>query len=88
MRQQRGRLAEDYNNARVECDIAKYTINPAVEHGMSAHVGSIEVGKRADLVLRSPAFFGAKPEMVLLGGMIMVAQVGDANTSIPTPQPV
>ena len=91
MRQQRGRLAEevgDNDNARVKRYIAKYTINPAVAHGMSAYIGSIEVGKRADLVLWSPAFFGAKPEMVLIGGMIMVAQMGDPNASIPTPQPV
>jgi urease subunit alpha len=91
MRQQRGRLAEeigDNDNARVRRYIAKYTINPAVAHGMSAHIGSIEVGKRADLVLWSPAFFGTKPEMVLIGGMIMVAQMGDPNASIPTPQPV
>ena len=91
MRQQRGRLAEetgDNDNARVKRYIAKYTINPAVAHGMSAHIGSIEVGKRADLVLWSPAFFGAKPEMVLIGGMIRVAQMGDPNASIPTPQPV
>ena len=91
MRQQRGRLAEeigDNDNARVKRYIAKYTINPAITHGMSAHIGSIEVGKRADLVLWSPAFFGAKPEMVLIGGMIMLAQMGDPNASIPTPQPV
>ncbi len=91
MRQQRGRLAEeigDNDNARVKRYIAKYTINPAVAHGMSGQIGSIEVGKRADLVLWSPAFFGAKPEMVLLGGMIVVAQMGDPNASIPTPQPV
>ena len=91
MRQQRGRLAEevgDNDNARVKRYIAKYTINPAITHGMSAHIGSIEVGKRADLVLWNPAFFGAKPEMVLLGGTIMVAQMGDPNASIPTPQPV
>ena len=91
MRQQRGRLAEevgDNDNARVKRYIAKYTINPAVAHGMSAYIGSIEVGKRADLVLWSPAFFGANPEMVLIGGMIMVAQMGDPNASIPTPQPV
>ena len=91
MRQQRGRLAEevgDNDNARVKRYIAKYTINPAITHGMSAHIGSIEVGKRADLVMWSPAFFGAKPEMVLMGGMIVVAQMGDPNASIPTPQPV
>ena len=91
MRRQRGRLAGELgnnDNARVERCIAKYTINPAVAHGMAAHIGSIEVGKRSDLVLWSPAFFGAKPEMVLIGGMIMVAQMGDPNASIPTPQPV
>ena len=91
MRQQRGRLSEETgqnDNFRVRRYIAKYTINPAVAHGISAHVGSIEVGKRADLVLWSPAFFGAKPEMVLIGGSIVVAQMGDPNASIPTPQPV
>jgi len=91
MRQQRGRLAEetgDNDNFRVRRYIAKYTINPALAQGFSAHVGSIEVGKRADLVLWSPAFFGAKPEMVLVGGSIAMAQMGDTNASIPTPQPV
>jgi urease subunit alpha len=91
MRQQRGRLPEDLgqnDNFRVRRYIAKYTINAAIAHGMAAHIGSIETGKRADLVLWSPAFFGAKPEMVLMGGMIMVAQMGDPNASIPTPQPV
>jgi urease subunit alpha len=91
MRQQRGRLPEETgqnDNFRVRRYIAKYTINPAVAHGLSAHIGSIEVGKRADLVLWSPAFFGAKPEMVLMGGSIVVAQMGDPNASIPTPQPV
>ncbi|MES2666062.1 MAG: urease subunit alpha [Pseudomonadota bacterium] len=91
MRQQRGRMegeTGDNDNARVKRYIAKYTINPAVAHGISQHIGSIEVGKRADLVLWSPAFFGAKPEMVLIGGVIMVAQMGDPNASIPTPQPV
>ena len=91
MRQQRGRLPEDLgqnDNFRVRRYIAKYTINPAVAHGMAAHIGSIELGKRADLVLWSPEFFGAKPEMVLMGGVIMVAQMGDPNASIPTPQPV
>ncbi len=91
MKVQRGRLegeAGDNDNLRVRRYIAKYTINPAITHGMSAHIGSIEVGKRADLVLWSPAFFGAKPEMVLLGGVIVVAQMGDPNASIPTPQPV
>jgi len=91
MRKQRGRLAEetgDNDNARVKRYIAKYTINPAIVHGMSAHIGSITPGKRADLVLWSPAFFGAKPEMVLMGGTIVLAQMGDPNASIPTPQPV
>ncbi|SNS29299.1 urease subunit alpha [Tropicimonas sediminicola] len=91
MKVQRGRLAEETgnnDNVRVKRYVAKYTINPAITHGMSAHIGSIEVGKRADLVLWSPAFFGVKPEMVLLGGSIAVAQMGDPNASIPTPQPV
>ncbi|WP_316863194.1 urease subunit alpha [uncultured Cohaesibacter sp.] len=91
MKVQRGRLAEetgDNDNFRVKRYIAKYTINPAIAHGMSKHIGSIEEGKRADLVLWSPAFFGVKPEMVLLGGSIAVAQMGDPNASIPTPQPV
>jgi urease subunit alpha len=91
MKVQRGRLAEEQganDNFRVRRYIAKYTINPAIVHGMSRHIGSIEVGKRADLVLWSPAFFGAKPEMVLMGGMIIVAQMGDPNGSIPTPQPM
>jgi len=91
MKLQRGRLAEEQgnnDNFRVRRYIAKYTINPAIVHGVSAHIGSVEVGKRADLVLWSPAFFGAKPEMVLMGGSIIVAQMGDPNASIPTPQPV
>ena len=91
MKVQRGRLADetgDNDNLRVKRYIAKYTINPAICHGLSAHIGSIEVGKRADLVLWHPAFFGVKPEMVLLGGSIAVAQMGDPNASIPTPQPV
>jgi urease subunit alpha len=91
MKLQRGRLPQetgDNDNLRVRRYIAKYTINPAIAHGVSAHVGSIEVGKRADLVLWSPAFFGVKPEMVLVGGVIAVAQMGDPNASIPTPQPV
>ncbi len=86
MRQQRGRLPEetgDNDNIRARRYVAKYTINPAITHGVAAHVGSIAVGKRADLVLWSPAFFGAKPEMVLMGGMIVVAQMGDPNGSIP-----
>ncbi|MCU0904580.1 MAG: urease subunit alpha [Tabrizicola sp.] len=91
MKQQRGRLSEETgenDNFRVRRYIAKYTINPALAQGFSRHVGSIEVGKRADLVLWSPAFFGAKPEMVLVGGTIAMAQMGDTNASIPTPQPV
>ncbi len=91
MNVQRGRLAGEQganDNLRVKRYIAKYTINPAIAHGISTHVGSIEVGKRADLVLWSPAFFGVKPEMVLLGGTIVMAQMGDTNASIPTPQPV
>ncbi len=91
MRKQRGRLAEEVgnnDNFRVKRYIAKYTINPAIVHGMSREIGSIEEGKRADLVLWSPAFFGVKPEMVLIGGSIVMAQMGDPNASIPTPQPV
>jgi len=91
MRQQRGRLAEemgDNDNARVKRYIAKYTINPAIVHGMAREIGSVQEGKRADLVLWSPAFFGVKPEMVLIGGSIVMAQMGDPNASIPTPQPV
>jgi urease subunit alpha len=90
MRKQRGRLAEetgDNDNTRVKRYIAKYTINPAIAHGMSAHIGSVTPGKRADLVLWDPAFFGAKPEMVLMGGTIVLAQMGDPNGSIPA-QPV
>jgi len=91
MKVQRGRLTEetgDNDNFRVKRYIAKYTINPAIAHGISQHIGSIAEGKRADLVLWDPAFFGVKPEMVLLGGSIVVAQMGDPNASIPTPQPV
>ncbi|SDI36967.1 urease subunit alpha [Lutimaribacter saemankumensis] len=91
MKKQRGRLPEetgDNDNFRVRRYVAKYTINPAIAHGISEHIGSIEVGKRADLVLWSPAFFGVKPEMVLMGGSIVMAQMGDPNASIPTPQPV
>ncbi len=91
MKLQRGRLPEetgDNDNFRVRRYIAKYTINPAIAHGMSREIGSVEVGKRADLVLWNPAFFGVKPEMVLVGGSIAVAQMGDPNASIPTPQPV
>ena len=90
MKIQRGELIGDKgnDNSRVKRYIAKYTINPAIAHGLSHEVGSIEVGKRADLVLWSPAFFGVKPEMVLLGGSIAAAPMGDPNASIPTPQPV
>src|SRR5206468_4690495 len=91
MRQQRGRLAGergDNDNLRARRYIAKYTINPAITHGIAHSVGSIEVGKLADLVLWSPAFFGVKPEVVLKGGFIAWAQMGDPNASIPTPQPV
>ena len=91
MKVQRGRLASetgDNDNLRVKRYIAKYTVNPAICHGISEHIGSITVGKRADLVMWNPAFFGVKPEMVLLGGSIAVAQMGDPNASIPTPQPV
>ena len=91
MRRQRGRLPEETgenDNFRVRRYIAKYTINPAIAHGIAHEIGSVEEGKRADLVLWHPAFFGVKPEMVLLGGMIACAQMGDPNASIPTPQPV
>ncbi len=91
MKVQRGALAEDSSrndNHRAKRYIAKYTINPAITHGISEHVGSIEVGKLADLCLWRPAMFGVKPEMVIKGGMIAWAQMGDANASIPTPQPV
>ena len=91
MKRQRGRLTEETganDNLRARRYVAKYTINPAIAHGISNEIGSIEVGKRADLVLWSPAFFGVKPEMVLMGGVIVAAQMGDSNASIPTPQPV
>ncbi|MEL6102039.1 MAG: urease subunit alpha [Pseudomonadota bacterium] len=91
MRKQRGRLSDETgenDNMRVRRYIAKYTINPAIAHGMAHEIGSIEIGKRADLCLWNPAFFGVKPEMVLLGGSIACAQMGDPNASIPTPQPV
>jgi len=86
MKVQRGRLPEETgqnDNLRVRRYVAKYTINPAITHGISRHIGSVTEGKRADLVLWNPAFFGAKPEMVLLGGMITMAQMGDPNGSIP-----
>ncbi len=91
MKKQRGRLADevgDNDNLRVRRYIAKYTINPAIAHGIAGEIGSVAEGKRADLVLWSPAFFGVKPDMVLLGGTIAMAQMGDPNASIPTPQPV
>ncbi len=86
MKLQRGRLSDETgqnDNIRARRYVAKYTINPAIAHGISVHIGSISEGKRADLVLWNPAFFGAKPEMVLMGGMIAVAQMGDPNGSIP-----
>jgi urease subunit alpha len=91
MKMQRGSLPGDparNDNARVRRYIAKYTINPAITHGIAHAVGSVEPGKIADLVLWKPAFFGVKPSMVLKGGMIAAAQMGDPNASIPTPQPV
>jgi len=90
MKLQRGALVEDKgnDNFRVKRYIAKYTINPALTHGLDKHVGSVEKGKRADLVLWSPAFFGVKPDLVLIGGTIAAAPMGDPNASIPTPQPV
>jgi len=91
MKQQRGSLAGDpseNDNLRARRYIAKYTINPAIAHGIGHEVGSVEVGKLADLVLWRPAFFGTKPSLIIKGGMIVAAPMGDANASIPTPQPV
>jgi urease subunit alpha len=91
MKEQRGPLPQDsprHDNMRVKRYLAKYTINPAITHGISAYVGSIEVGKVADLVLWKPAFFGVKPELIIKGGFIAAAAMGDPNASIPTPQPV
>ncbi|HEV7307650.1 urease subunit alpha [Ensifer sp.] len=91
MKRQRGALPQETgnnDNFRVKRYIAKYTINPAIAHGLSHEIGSLEVGKRADLVIWNPAFFGVKPDFVLLGGSIAMAPMGDPNASIPTPQPV
>lgn len=91
MKKQRGSLKEDEagnDNYRVKHYLAKYTINPAITHGISHEVGSIEIGKLADLVLWHPAFFGIKPNLILKGGIITSSLMGDANASIPTPQPV
>src|SRR5438270_11631943 len=91
MKTQRGALPGDgkaHDNARVKRYIAKYTINPAIAHGIGHVIGSVEAGKLADLVLWKPAFFGVRPELVIKGGMIAWSQMGDPNASIPTPQPV
>ncbi|MBA3775097.1 MAG: urease subunit alpha, partial [Betaproteobacteria bacterium] len=91
MKVQRGKLAGDptrHDNVRVKRYIAKYTINPAITHGIAHVVGSVESGKLADLVLWKPAFFGVKPSLIMKGGMIAAAAMGDPNASIPTPQPV
>jgi urease subunit alpha len=91
MKSQRGSLPEDSSrndNFRAKRYVAKYTINPAISHGISHEVGSIEVGKWADLVIYKPAFFGVKPALILKGGFIAHAAMGDPNASIPTPQPV
>jgi urease subunit alpha len=90
MKEERGRLLDEgghNDNLRVRRYVAKYTINPAIAHGMAHEIGSVEVGKWADLVLWRPAFFGAKPELVIKGGFIAWAEMGDPNASIPTPQP-
>ena len=92
MKVQRGLLPDDEqlgaDNLRAKRYIAKYTINPAITHGIAHEVGSVEVGKLADLVLWDPAFFGVKPALIVKGGMIAAAPMGDPNASIPTPQPV
>jgi urease subunit alpha len=91
MREQRGRLPEEQghnDNLRIRRYVAKYTINPAIAHGFAHETGSVEPGKLADLVLWKPGFFGLKPELVIKGGFIAWAQMGDANASIPTPQPL
>jgi urease subunit alpha len=91
MKKQRGRLKEEKgenDNFRAKRYVAKYTINPSIAHGVSKHIGSVEKGKFADLVLWSPAFFGVKPDCIIKGGTIVAAPMGDPNASIPTPQPV
>jgi urease subunit alpha len=91
MKRQRGPLAGEKSgsdNLRARRYVAKYTINPAIAHGVAHEIGSVETGKFADLVLWKPAFFGVKPEMIVKGGMIAWSAMGDANASIPTPQPV
>jgi urease subunit alpha len=91
MKVQRGSLRQDserHDNFRARRYIAKYTINPAITHGVAHEVGSVEVGKLADLVLWRPAFFSVKPALIIKGGMIVAAPMGDPNASIPTPQPV
>lgn len=92
MKEQRGALAEDQNadndNYRAKRYVAKYTINPAIAHGISEYVGSVEEGKLADLVIWKPALFGVKPEMIVKGGFVIAAKMGDPNASIPTPQPI
>jgi len=91
MKRQRGAMPGDgprNDNARAKRYIAKYTINPAIAHGVSKHIGSIAKGKLADLVLWTPAFFGVKPDLIIKGGVIAAAPMGDPNASIPTPQPV
>jgi urease subunit alpha len=91
MKEQRGKLPGDTNqhdNARIKRYVSKYTINPAIAHGISHEVGSIEVGKWADIVIWKPAFFGIKPSIIMKGGFIAMAAMGDPNASIPTPQPV
>jgi urease subunit alpha len=91
MKETRGALRGDtapHDNQRIRRYVSKYTINPAIAHGVAEHVGSIEVGKLADLVVWSPAFFGVKPDLILKSGMIVAALMGDPNASIPTPEPV
>jgi len=91
MKEQRGRLREengDNDNIRIRRYLAKYTINPAISHGIAHEIGSVEVGKLADLVLWRPALFGVRPEMVIKGGFIAWSQMGDPGASIPTPQPI